>query len=262
MALGGPRQRALLAILLLRANQVVSTDGLVDALWGAQPPPTAANTVQYYVSQLRKLLGSRPHRHTAARLPHPRRARMRSTSSPSSGCSRTATPTRCSEALALWRGPALADVAYETFAQAEIARLEELRVVAIEKRVDADLDAGRHHELVGELEKLVVEHPLRERLRAQLMLALYRSGRQAEALAAYRVARSALVEELGVEPGQALQELERAMLRQDPSLEYDAAVGAGVATATRAILAGRFRVRRSIRSSTSPKRSHDDLRAS
>ena len=236
MALGGPRQRALLAILLLHANQVVSTDGLVDALWGTQPPPTAANTVQYYVSQLRKLLGA----DRIVTQPPGYLIRVDPGALDLESFERLLArgdADSLREALALWRGPALADVAYETFAQPEIARLEELRVVAIEKRVDADLDAGRHHELVGELEKLVVEHPLRERLRGQLMLALYRSGRQAEALAAYRAARSALVEELGVEPGQALQELERAMLRHDPSLESDAAVGAGVATATRAILA-------------------------
>ena len=126
------------------------------------------------------------------------------------------------EALELWRGPALADLAYESFAQEETARLEELRLAVQERRIDADLESGRSAELTGELEQLIAQHPLRERLRGQLMLALYRSGRQAEALAAYQAARSALVEELGIEPAPALQELERAMLRQDPSLDLAA----------------------------------------
>jgi hypothetical protein len=123
------------------------------------------------------------------------------------------------EALALWRGPALADLAYESFAQAPIGRLEELRLAALEKRIDADLALGRHADLVGELEPLVAQHPLRERLRAQLMLALYRCGRQAEALAAYKATRRALVEELGIEPSSQLRGLEQAILRQDPWLE-------------------------------------------
>ncbi len=127
-------------------------------------------------------------------------------------------PTALREALALWRGPALADFIYEPFAQTEIARLEELRLVALEERIEADLALGRHVELVAELEALVDSQPLRERPRAQLMLALYRSGRQADALAAYRAARDTLVEELGVEPGPQLKELEAAILRQDESL--------------------------------------------
>ena len=123
---------------------------------------------------------------------------------------------RLRDGLALWRGPALADVAYESFAQAAIARLEEIRLAALELRIDADLALGRHDELVGELETLVAEHPLRERLRTRLMTALYRSGRQAEALDAYRDARRALVDELGIDPSPALRELEGAILRQDP----------------------------------------------
>jgi DNA-binding SARP family transcriptional activator len=197
---------------------VVSTDTLVDDLWGAQPPPAAANTVQYYVSQLRKRLGAdriltRPPGYLIRVDPgaldlHSFEQLLGRGDADS-----------LREALALWRGAALADVAYEAFAQAEISRLEELRVAALERRIDADLEAGLHHELVGEVEKLVREHPLRERLRGQLMLALYRSGRQAEALEAYRALRAALVDELGVEPSQPLQELERAMLRRDSSLD-------------------------------------------
>ena len=132
-------------------------------------------------------------------------------------------PTEASErlrdALSLWRGPALSDFAYEGFAQAAIARLEEIRLTAVELRIEADLGRGRHDDLIAELGALIVEHPLRERLRQQLMIALYRSGRQAEALDVYKDARRALVDELGIEPGGALQELERAILRQDPSLD-------------------------------------------
>ena len=135
---------------------------------------------------------------------------------------------RLRDALSLWRGPALADFAYESFAQAAIARLEEIRLAALELRIDADLALGRHHELVGELDALVAEHPLRERLRTYLMTALYRSGRQAEALDAYQAARRALVDELGIDPSPALQELEQAILRQDPSLDFETAAPARV----------------------------------
>ena len=138
---------------------------------------------------------------------------------------------RLREALSLWRGPALADFAYESFAQAAIARLEEIRLAAVELRIDADLALGRHDELVGELEALVAEHPLRERLRGHLMTALYRSGRQAEALDAYKDARRALVDELGIEPSAALQELERAILRQEPALDLPATAPASVGEA-------------------------------
>jgi DNA-binding SARP family transcriptional activator len=135
------------------------------------------------------------------------------------GSDAPAAAERLREALALWRGPALADLAYEPFAQAAIGRLEELRLLALERRIEADLQLGRHAELVPELEALVAEHPLREGLRAQLMLALYRTGRQAEALEQYQSARRTLVDELGIEPGPVLQELERSILRQDPSLD-------------------------------------------
>jgi DNA-binding SARP family transcriptional activator len=217
IALGGARQRALLAILLTRANEVVSADQLIDELWGDRPPRTAANTIQYFVSQLRKLLG--PDR-IATRAPGYliRVERDELDLDRFERLVERGDPDALQEALALWRGPPLADLAHEAFAAAEIGRLEELRLLALERRFDADLELGRHAQLVGELEKLVAKHPLRERLWAQLMLALYRSGRQAEALAAYRRARKTLVE-LGMEPGRPLQELERAMLRHDPSLE-------------------------------------------
>jgi DNA-binding SARP family transcriptional activator len=226
--LGGARQRALLAILLTRANEVVSTDRLIDDLWGDSPPKTAANTVQFYVSQLRKLLGSdrivTKAPGYAIRVEPGELDLERFEQLAAEGSSR--------EALGLWHGAPLADFAYEAFAQAEIARLEELRLAVLEQRIDADLVHGRHAELVGELERLVAEHPLRERLRGQLMLALYRTGRQAEALEAYQATRRALVDELGIEPSPALQELEKAILRQDPAL----ALAAELAVPERSIL--------------------------
>ena len=216
--LGGGRQRALLALLLTRPNEVVSTDRLADELWGAQPPKAALNTIQYYVSQLRKALDAdRIVTRTPGYL-----IRIGPEELDLSRFERLVgdgSAEALQEALSLWRGPALGDLAYESFAREEAARLEELRLAAQERRIDADLDAGSSAELVAEIEQLTAEYPLRERLRGQLMLALYRSGRQAEALAAYQAARSTLVEELGIEPGPTLQELERAILRQDPSLD-------------------------------------------
>jgi DNA-binding SARP family transcriptional activator len=216
--LGGARQRAVLALLLTRPNQVVSTDRLIDDLWGAEQPKTAANTVQYYVSQLRKLLGA----DRIATRPPGYAIRVESGELDLERFETLAERDDADalrEALALWRGPPLADFAYESFARDEIARLEELRLIALERRVDADLEAGRHAELVPELEQLVSEHRLHERLHCQLMLALYRSGRQAEALSAYQAARETLVDELGIEPGPGLQQLQRAILAHDPSLD-------------------------------------------
>src|SRR5262245_60055894 len=233
LSLGGARQRAVLALLLTRPNEVVSVDRLIDELWGDEPPRTAGNTVQYYVSQLRKLLCAerivtRPPGYAVRVEPEELDLQRFELLLQRGGAD------ALHEALELWRGPALADFAGEAFAREEIGRLEELRVVALERRIDADLELGHHDELAGELEQLVAQHPLRERFRAQLMLSLYRSGRQAEALAAYQAARTSLVEELGIEPGSALQELERAMLRQDPSL--DAPAEATPATQRRSIL--------------------------
>jgi DNA-binding SARP family transcriptional activator len=224
VALGGGRQRALLAVLLLHANEVVSTDRLLDELWGQRPPPTAGKIVQVYVSRLRKVLGRdrlvtrSPGyllRVDRSELDLDRFERLVGEAGRADAPSAAATLRR---ALALWRGPPLADLAYEPFAQAEIARLAELRWAALEQRIDADLAAGRHSELIGELEALIADHPLRERLRSQLMLALYRAGRQAEALDAYRRARRELAEQLGLEPGEDLRRLEQAILRQDPAL--------------------------------------------
>src|SRR5436190_3239064 len=238
---GRPKQRALLAILLAHANEVVSSDGLIEELWGGQPPETAPKTLQMHVSGLRKLLerspGASPHRILITRPPgylirvEPeqldlwRFERIRAEAREAvRGGDAAAAASGLREALALWRGAPLADLAYEPFAQTEIARLEELRLAALEERIEADLELGRHAGIVGELEALVLKHPVREGLRGHLMLALYRSGRQAEALEAYQEARRTLVEEFGLEPGRSLRELEHAILQQDPSLDL-ASVG-------------------------------------
>src|ERR671922_40314 len=231
LKLGGSKQRALLASLLLHANEVVSRDRLSDELWGASPPDTAPTALQVYVSQLRKALGpdlimTQPPgyliRVSDVELDFHRFERLVATA-------RTEEPAQAAlllrEGLALWRGAPLAELD-DSFARAERARLEEQRLAAVEQRVEAELALGRHAELVPELEGLVREQPLRERLRGQLMLALYRCGRQADALQVYRSGRRLLDEELGLEPDDELQRLERAILNHDPSL--NAPVMAGV----------------------------------
>jgi predicted ATPase/DNA-binding SARP family transcriptional activator len=225
VAVPAGRRRALLAHLAWRANEPVSRERLIDVLWGEQPPETAANALQVHVHGLRKLLGDRVETHGTAYLlrlapgeldvarfedlvGHARAALTQDDPEAAAGLA--------DEALALWRGPALADV--EPRPAIEGARLEEDRLAALELRIAADLELGRHDSLVGELEAQVSEHPFRERLRAQLIVALYRCGRQADALAAFKEARRSLVEELGVDPGPELQELERAILRHDPQV--------------------------------------------
>ena len=226
--LGGHRQRALLALLLLRRGEPVSADRLIDELWGGSPPAGAAKTLQVYVSRLRAALGdglvSRRGPGYALeitagwldaerfeqRLDEGRRLLA-------DGDARAAAAT-LDEALALWSGPALAEFEYDAWAQAERRRLEELRLLAVEERVEARLQLGAADRLVPELKALLAEHPLQERLRAQLMLALYRAGRQAEALETFRDGRRRLVEELGVEPGPELQELQRQILAQATEL--------------------------------------------
>jgi DNA-binding SARP family transcriptional activator len=234
LQLGGQKQRALLALLLLDANRVVSTDRIIDALWGGQPPRTAPTSLQNFVSQLRRLVGAetlitKPPgyqlRVEAEQLDVERFRRLVDEARREPPEARSA---KLQHALALWRGPPLADVGFEAFAQSEIARLEELRLAVIEDRIEAELEASRHAQIVGELESLTAENPLRERLRGQLMLALYRSGRQAEALQIYHDARRILVEELGIDPSPSLQQLHGAILRQDPSL----APGGGPAAAS------------------------------
>jgi YVTN family beta-propeller protein len=229
MALGGARQRALLAILLLHANKVVSTDRLVDELWGETPPESGPKALQVAVSQLRKALQTagtdgrlvtRPPGYVLqvgeGELDRDRFDRLVAEAADEPDASERAAKLR--NALALWRGPALADLTYEAFAAPAIARLEDMRLAALEERIDADLELGRHTALVGELEELVRAYPLRERIRGQLMLALYRSGRQAEALAAFQAARRELVDELGIEPGPELQKLHKRILEQDTAL--------------------------------------------
>jgi DNA-binding SARP family transcriptional activator len=229
LKLGGSKQRALLAILLVNAGRVVSTDTLVDQLWDERPPRTAVTSLQNFLSQLRKLLGpeavvTKPPGYLLRVEPGQIDAfcfekmvdQARSLEAPERS-------RKLQDALALWRGPPLADFTFESFAQAEIRRLEALRASALEERIDADLECARHSELIGELESLVAAHPLREGLRAQLMLALYRSGRQAESLQLYHDTRSVLVRELGVEPGRPLQEIFSQLLRQDPALDLGGA---------------------------------------
>jgi DNA-binding SARP family transcriptional activator len=233
VALGGAKQRALLALLLRQRNEVVPIDRLVEDLWAGQPPAGAAKTLQVHVSRLRRTLQSGADEEvllTRGRgyvivlghddldlerferlLDKGRRALAASDPGQAS--------ERLREGLALWRGPPLSDFTYEAWAQNDIARLEQLRLSALEERLEADLALGRHADVVAELESLVREHPVRERLRGQLMLALYRAGRQADALEVYRVGRSVLVEELGIEPGPALRELQQAILEQDSTLD-------------------------------------------
>ena len=217
--LGGQKQRALLAVLLLHANEVVSSDRLIEALWQESRPTRPRRPLQVYVSQLRKLLG-RERLQTKApgyllrvdegELDLARFRTLRAEERPH-------------EALSIWRGPPLGDFAYQRFAQAEIARLEEQRLACLEERVERDLAAGLHADLVGRARGARCRQPAQGASARQLMLALYRSGRQAEALDAYQEARRALVDELGIEPSRELRELHQAILNQDPALDLVAA---------------------------------------
>jgi len=238
--LGGVRQRSVLAILLLRAGDVVPADTLIDELWGDRPPADAASALQQHVSRLRRLLDPHAVVETVApgyRVRPPpggtdlaRFRALRAAGRDHLAAGRAeAAAEALRAALGQWRGRALADLAHEQFAVAAVEALEEERLEALELRVDADLALGRHAELVAELRTLVARHPLRERLRAQLVLALYRAGRQAEALAAYADARRTVVDELGLEPGPELRRLQQAVLRHEPELELPP--GPGVAAA-------------------------------
>jgi DNA-binding SARP family transcriptional activator len=242
LTLGGSKQRALLALLVLHANETLSTDRLIDELWGECPPATAAKTVQVHISRLRKALAreagngsaddgvivTRDYGYALELDPEHLDARRferlvaEGRSELAAGRSHRAA-SLLEEALSLWRGAPLADLAYEPFAQREISRLDDLRLAALEQLIDAKLAVGAHAEVLGQLESLIGEYPYRERLRAQLMLALYRSDRQADALQAYQSARKTLIEELGIEPGERLRDLERAILAQDSKLQLAAA---------------------------------------
>jgi predicted ATPase/class 3 adenylate cyclase/DNA-binding winged helix-turn-helix (wHTH) protein len=237
VTLGGSKQRALLALLLVHANETLTTDRLIDELWGERPPANAAKTVQMQVSRLRKALAAeaagglvvtREHgyelRLDPEQLDSHRFERLSAEGTSELAAGRPEPAAEALErALSLWRDAPLADLAYEPFAQGEIARLEDLRAGALEQLIEAKLTLGRHAEVIAQLEALIAEYPYRERLRAQLMLALYRCERQADALQAYQDARRRLVEELGIEPGERLRELERAILAQDPTLAAPAA---------------------------------------
>jgi len=236
LRLGSIKHRMLLAKLLLHPNQVVSTDELIDTVWGEEPPPTVRQSLQNHVAALRKAIepGSAPlPRMLVTRDPgyllevDPEQLDLhrfqrlvgqgRRALAEGDAAKAASVLTR---ALSLWRGPVLADVtAAADAAWPELVGVDELRVAAVETRIEADLALGRHHELASELEALIRQHPLREQLHGQLMLALYRAGRQADALAAYRNARRTLVGELGIEPSVGLQRLEQAILAQDPALD-------------------------------------------
>jgi DNA-binding SARP family transcriptional activator len=233
VGLSARKERALLAILLLHANEVVSADRLVEDLWAGGPPATAAKGLHVHVSRLRgRLAAAAPGEERLLTEPSGYRLHVaageldsaqfegllqRASGLIAAGSSEQAVEL-LGEALGLWRGAAFSGFEYEQFAQVEIARLSELRVVAVEQRIAAELELGRAELLIGELEQLVREHPYRERFRGQLMLALYRTGRQAEALQAYRAARSLLVDELGIEPSAELRELHESVLAQDESI--------------------------------------------
>ena len=229
VALGGGRQRTLLLALLLHANEVVSSDGLIETLWGERPPASAAKLVQGFVSTLRRVLGDgRLETRAPGYLLRVEAGELDVDRFESlTAEARTASPERAvellDEALALWRGPPLPELRYVDIAQPELARLEGMRCLALELRFEAELALGRHREVLPELERFAATEPLRERLRGQLMLALYRSGRQADALAVYAAGRRTLVEELGIEPGAELKELERQILAHDPALDLESA---------------------------------------
>jgi predicted ATPase/DNA-binding SARP family transcriptional activator len=229
LELGGRKQRAVLAILLLHANEVVSSDRLVEDSWSGRPPASGATSLQAHISRLRRALGGDRRIVTTGggyllRVAPGEIDRDRFERLVEEGSAAVVTEdwelasATLRGALGLWRGAPLSDFAYDSFAQAEISRLEEMRLAALEDRIEAELALGREAQAVGDLERLAREHLYRERLRGQLMLALYRMGRQAEALAAYRKARSVLVEELGIEPSAELRELEQGILRHDPAL--------------------------------------------
>jgi DNA-binding SARP family transcriptional activator len=231
-ALGTLKERLVLAVLLLHANEFVSRERLIDELWGEAPPPTARKAVNVYISKLRQTLARDGHDPIATAdggyrlvvepdcLDADRvrglvaQARERVANGESE-----AAALLLQNALAHWRGPTLAGLSLESFGREEVARLDELRITALMDRIDCDLALGHHERVLGELNVLLREHPLRERLRAQQMLALYRADRQADALAAFAEARRTLVDDLGIEPSESLQRLQQAVLRHDPSLE-------------------------------------------
>jgi DNA-binding SARP family transcriptional activator len=249
VAVRGRNPRALLAVLLLSRGEVVSTDRLVDALWGAEPPRTAPTSLQNAVSQLRKGLGS--DRIVTKSPGYTLRLgegefdvdRVRALVADARAREGEDRVRLLRDAEGLWRGPPLSDFAYDAFAQSAIARLEELRLNVIEERLETELGLGDRSELAPELEALVADYPLRERLRAQLMLVLYRAGRQADALQVYQEGRRILVDQLGIDPGPELKRLHTAILRHERSLDHEEPLTSpeeSLVEATRALLAGRL----------------------
>jgi DNA-binding NarL/FixJ family response regulator/DNA-binding SARP family transcriptional activator len=247
--LGRPKERLVLAVLLLHANEFVSRERLIDELWGESPPATAGKAVNVFVSQLRKALtrkgfdpivtadGGYRIEVEADHLDVARMRRLLATARERAAAGELeAAAELLREALGLWRGPTLAGLLLESSGRDEVAQLDELRLTALMDRIDCDLALGRHEDVLGELHVLVGEHPLLERLRAQLILALYRADRQAEALDAYQQAREVLVEELGIEPTPALQRLQKGILTQDPALELPAGIAAAAVSARDASL--------------------------
>jgi DNA-binding SARP family transcriptional activator len=249
VALGGPKQRGLLAILVLDAGRVVPTDRLIDLLWGEEAPRTATASLQNVVGRLRRALGAdvletRAPGYVLNVEPSQIDARrFERQLADARGLPAAERRDLLRTALGLWRGSALAEFAFEDFAQAETRRLEELRLTALGERIEAELELGWHADLVGELEVLVGEHPLRETFRRQQMLALYRSGRQAEALDAYQGARARFVDELGIEPGAELKRLQAEILRQEAGLVAPGTTGTRSdddGEIVKALLAGRI----------------------
>ena len=240
ISLGGPKQRALLAVLLINANRVVPTERLIALIWGEDAPETAGATLQVTISNLRKILEPQHARgllyEVLVSQPAGYMLRLASDQLDSARFEMLAAGGRQAlvegnalvaaetfrQGLALWRGAALSDFSTDRFALAESTRLNEMMLETLEGRIEADLALGRHAELVGELESLLLKHPLRERLCAQLMLALYRYGRQADASDVYYKTRDALVEQQGMDPGTDLQSLFKAILNHDPSLDLPA----------------------------------------
>jgi DNA-binding SARP family transcriptional activator len=224
VALGGPRQRGLLAILVLEAGRVVATDRLIDLLWGEEAPKTATASLQNTVARLRRALGADilvTHAPGYVLKVEPQQIdarRFERTLEDARRLPAEERRDRLQAALDLWRGPALAEFAFDDFAQSETRRLEELRLIVLGERIDADLELGRHGDVIGPLEVLVGDHPLRETFRRQLMLALYRAGRQAEALEVYQDARARFIDELGIEPGPELKRLQSEILRHEAGL--------------------------------------------
>jgi DNA-binding SARP family transcriptional activator len=232
--LHGRKQRALLAILLLHANELVSADRLIDELWDSHPPTTAAKALQVHVSRLRRALDAategggrrlvtRPAGYLLQTWPGELdvecfEQRMAAAGTAFDADAPDEAAVHLDEALGLWRGQPLCDLSFEAFVEDAVTRLENLKIAAVVRRIDAQLALGLHDEAIPQLETLVREHPFREHLRAKLMLALYRGGRQADALDAYRSARQALIEEIGIEPGTELRDLEKAILAHDEGL--------------------------------------------